>query len=69
MTVKELLFRNRSYRRFHEDRPLGEKTLLDLVDLARLCPSAANRQPLKYLISCDSKWNAMIFRICAGRRP
>ncbi len=61
MTIKELLFRNRSYRRFHEDQPLDEKTLVDLVDLARLCPSAANRQPLKYLISCDSERNAMIF--------
>ena len=61
MTVKELLLRNRSYRRFHEDQPLDEKTLVDLVDLARLCPSAANRQPLKYLISCDSERNAMIF--------
>ncbi len=61
MTVRELLVRNRSFRRFHEDQPLEEKTLLDLVDLVRLCPSAANRQPLKYLISCDPQRNASIF--------
>ena len=61
MTVKELLLRNRSFRRFHEDQPMAEKTLLELVDLTRLCPSAANRQPLKYLISCDPSQNAGIF--------
>jgi nitroreductase len=61
MTVRELLFRNRSFRRFHEDQPMDEKTLSDLVDLTRLCPSAANRQPLKYLISCDPRQNALIF--------
>jgi nitroreductase len=61
VTIKELLSRSRSYRRFHQDQPLDEKTLLELVDLARLCPSAANRQPLKYLIACDPDRNATIF--------
>jgi nitroreductase len=61
MTIRELLTRNRSYRRFHEDRPLDESALRDLVDLTRLCPSAANRQPLKYIISCDPAQNARIF--------
>ena len=61
VSIRELLFRSRSFRRFHEDQPVEEKVLLDLVDLTRLCPSAGNRQPLKYLISCDSQRNAMIF--------
>jgi nitroreductase len=61
MTVEELLFRNRSYRRFRQDPPIDSDTLRDLVDLARLCPSAANRQPLKYLLSCDPQRNALIF--------
>ena len=41
VTIRELLTRNRSYRRFHQDRPLDEKTLSDLVGLTCLCPSAA----------------------------
>jgi nitroreductase len=45
VTVKELLRRNRSYRRFREDRRLEEDVLRKLVDLTRLCPSAGNRQP------------------------
>jgi nitroreductase len=32
------------------------------VDLARLSASAANLQPLKYLLSCDPEKNALIFR-------
>jgi len=61
MTVKELLARSRSYRRFHEDRPLDEKTLTELVALTTLCPSAANRQPLKYTISWELDENERIF--------
>ncbi len=49
MYLKELLIENRSYRRFHEDRPIRPELLVELVDMARLCPSGANRQPLKYV--------------------
>jgi len=61
MTLEELLTKNRSFRRFHQDQPLDEKTLVGLVELARLCPSAANRQPLKYMISWEPERNAEIF--------
>jgi len=62
MALAELLRRNRSYRRFHQDQPLDEQTLTGLVELTRLCASAANRQPLKYLISWEPQQNAAIFR-------
>ncbi|MEE8450909.1 MAG: nitroreductase family protein [Thermoguttaceae bacterium] len=61
MKLRDLLSKNRSYRRFHEDRPLDRETLVSLVELTRLCPSAANRQPLKYLVSCSPEENAKIF--------
>ncbi|GAG48155.1 unnamed protein product, partial [marine sediment metagenome] len=61
MNVRELLRRNRSYRRFHQDQPIDKETLVDLVELTRLCPSAANRQPLKYLVACSAQQNAKIF--------
>ncbi len=35
--------------------------LRELVDLARLSPSAANLQPLKYILSCESQKNVLIF--------
>jgi len=61
MNVTELLTRNRSYRRFHEDQPLDEGTLKGLVEKTRLCPSSANRQPLKYLLACLPEDRAKIF--------
>ena len=61
MSICELLRKNRSYRRFHEDQRLKRETLVDLVELTRLCPSAANRQPLKYIVACSAEENARIF--------
>lgn len=58
--IEELLLKNRSYRRFHQT-PLDASTLIDLVELTRMCPSAANRQPLKYLIACNPQDNAKVF--------
>jgi nitroreductase len=61
MTIEGLITKSRSYRRFHQDVPLEICRLKKLVELARLSPSAANLQPLKYIISCDPKTNALIF--------
>jgi nitroreductase len=61
MVLRELLLDSRSYRRFHQDHLLDENLLQGLVELTRLCPSAANRQPLKYLLSWQPEQNARIF--------
>ncbi len=50
MTLKELAIKNRSFRIFDESRPISPELLRELVDTARICPSTANRQPLKYKI-------------------
>jgi nitroreductase len=50
MNLKELIFKTRSHRRFDESYQVDSKILESLVDLARLSPSGANKQPLKYLI-------------------
>ncbi len=49
MDLKELIFKTRSYRRFDESFQVNAKTIESLIDLARLSPSGANKQPLKYL--------------------
>ncbi len=59
--IKDLVLKTRSFRRFYEDVPVESETLKELVDLARNSASAANLQPLKYVLSCDSKKNAVIF--------
>ena len=63
--IADLIKKNRSYRRFYQDRVLNIGTLLDLADLARLSASAANLQPLRYILSVDSQKNLDIFS-CLG---
>ena len=46
--IRDLVIENRSYRSFDESRRIGREGLRDLIDTARLCPSAVNRQPLRY---------------------
>jgi nitroreductase len=50
MDLRDLIFKNRSYRRFNESYYIGYETLESLIELARLSASGANRQPLKYVI-------------------
>jgi nitroreductase len=59
--LRDLVTQNRSCRCFDEAHTIERKTLESLVDLARLSPSAANLQPLKYILSCDPQTNAQIF--------
>ena len=59
--LKDLVLKNRSYRRFYQDVAIELETLRELVDLARLSASALNLQPLKYVLSCEPKRNALIF--------
>lgn len=80
--MKDLIIRNRSYRRFYQEATIELETLRELVDLARFSPSAGNLQPLKYILSCDPQKNALIFPYlswagylrdwpgpCEGERP
>jgi nitroreductase len=65
MVLKDLVKKNRSYRRFHEDVPLDEQTLRGLVDLARYSASGSNRQPLKFTLSWTPERNAKVFSTLA----
>jgi len=59
--LEDLIRKNRSYRRFHQDVPVDIETLRALVNLARLSASGSNLQPLKYILSCEPETNARIF--------
>ncbi len=61
----DLVMKNRSYRRFKQDVPVSLETLKELVNLARLSASGANRQPLKYFLSAATEKNRAIFP-CLG---
>lgn len=59
--LKELILRNRSYRRFNSHRRVTQNELLDLIDLARLTASSKNRQPLKYKLITDIEEASFVF--------
>ena len=59
--IRDLIQKNRSYRRFYQEAAVDLETLRELVDLARLSASARNLQPLKYVLSADPRKNALIF--------
>jgi len=63
--IRDLILKNRSYRRFYQETAIEIATLRELVDLARCSASAANRQPLKYILSCEPEKNALIFQYLA----
>jgi len=59
--IKDLVKKNRSCRRFYEDYSIELEQLRELVELARLSASAGNLQHLKFILSCDTKKNALVF--------
>jgi nitroreductase len=61
MQLRDLVLKNRSYRRFHQDVAIDLEVLRALVDLARLSASTSNLQSLKFILSADPGTNARIF--------
>lgn len=63
--IRELIEKTRSCRRFYQDQAVSLQTLKQLVDLARLSASAANLQPLRYILSNEPDKNERIFSCTA----
>ncbi len=61
MMIEDLIRKNRSCRRFFEHHAVEKDTLRSLVNLARLSASAANRQPLRFILSWQKERNETIF--------
>jgi nitroreductase len=59
--LHDLVRKNRSYRRFDPKTAVPMRTLEDLVGLARLCPSAANKQPVRFILCNAPADNDAIF--------
>jgi len=59
--LKDLILKNRSYRRFYEDIPIPVDKLKEFIEMARLSASARNAQSLKYVVSNDPETNKKIF--------
>ena len=68
--LKDLIMRNRSTRRYHQEIPVSRETLIELIELARYSPSGGNRQLLKYYLSCEPAKNDIIYnQISLGGDP
>jgi len=59
--LEDLVKKSRSYRRFLENERISIDFLTYLISLTRFCPSAANLQPLKYILSTNREKNKLIF--------
>jgi nitroreductase len=59
--LKELILKNRTYRRFYQSEKISQDQLREWVDLARNSASARNGQSMKYILSTDEPLNAKIF--------
>jgi nitroreductase len=61
MMIYDFIKKNRSCRRYYQDLAINEEQLKHLVELARLSASAANLQPLKFILSWTPGKNSLIF--------
>lgn len=59
--LKDLLLKNRSYRRYYQEIKLTTAELSDLVALTCLCASGRNAQPLRYCIVNDAGTCGKVF--------
>ena len=59
--LKSLLEKDRSIRRFEEQKEIGEDELKEIVSLAAFCASARNAQPLKYRIVSEKEEREVLF--------
>jgi len=61
--IKDLISKNRTYRRFYQSEKITAEQLREWVDLARNSASARNAQSLKYILSTDESFSAQIFEL------
>lgn len=61
MNLRELLLKNRSYRRFFQEERISTEELLSFVESTRFTPSPANKQPLQYILVNREEYNNLLF--------
>lgn len=59
--IRQLIEKNRTYRRFDQSVSISREQIENWIDLARLSSSGANLQSLKYYISTEESSNEKIF--------
>jgi nitroreductase len=62
MNFSDLVLKNRSYRRFDQSVRIPREFLVSLVGLARISPSPANLQALKFWLVSDAEECEQVFK-------
>lgn len=62
MAIRELIEKNRTYRRFYQNVEVSQEDLRELIDLARLSSTGGNLQSLKYVLSQTLATNTQIYK-------
>ncbi len=63
--IKDLVLRNRSYRRFYQNENISLETLKELIELARNTAASVNFQVLKYKLVNEKEENEKVFESLA----
>lgn len=63
--LRDLLIKNRSYRRFYQSDRIGNEVLREFVELTRYCASGRNAQPLKYVVINSEEQCEQVFSTLA----
>ncbi len=63
MNFHELVTKSRSFRRFNEEKKIPREILTEMVDCARLIPSAQNLQPLRFLVVDEAERETVFSRL------
>ena len=59
--LKDLVLKNRSYRRFYQDKKLSVETLTELIDCAKATPTMEKMQKAMMIEIDDDETNAHVF--------
>lgn len=60
MNVKDIVYLNRTYRRFDQSHKIDMETLEELVDYARVTSSGGNFQAIKFVLVNEPKMNEVV---------
>lgn len=60
--LKDLVAKNRTYRRFYQEEKVSLDTLKEMIELARLTSTGANLQSLKYVLVNTEEKNHLVFK-------
>ncbi|MGP1362344.1 MAG: nitroreductase family protein [Bacteroides sp.] len=61
MSLKDIVYKARTVRRFKESENIASSLLHELVDLARLAPCGANKQAIRYYLVTQPTMRARVY--------